>query len=48
MGVLLDDVGLGLLDIFADVPDMHWVAVPSYQPHLIDINIDLHDHKWPL
>lgn len=41
VGVLLDDVSLGLLDVFADIPDMDWVAVPSYQPHLIDINIGL-------
>lgn len=45
MGVLFDDVRLGLFDVFADIPYMDWVAVPSYQPHLIDINLDLHNDK---
>lgn len=40
MTILLDDIGLSLLDVFTDIPDMDWVAVPSYQPHLIDININ--------
>ena len=38
IGILLDDIGLGLLDIISYVPDMNRIDITSYQPHLIDIN----------
>jgi hypothetical protein len=37
VGVLLDDVGLGLFDVIAYLPNVERVLVASNQPHLIDL-----------
>jgi hypothetical protein len=38
VGILLDDVGLCLLDIVTHTPHMQTLSISSYQPHLIIIN----------
>lgn len=34
--VFLDDVGLGLLNIVRDLPDVHGIYCSINEPHLID------------